>query len=560
MKKIAVNILLSLWCTIYVTAQDTVVDQSMINEQWLLQDFLDLGNNGTPRYSILQIDTSKQLELYNFKRHQGPSVTSVFYSFGTGNDQLLSIEHNQQFGSWISGAIKFDKVRSDGIYLRQATNLNNLQTNLSLTCKRYIADIGFRYRSYDVQENGGITFDSLFTDNVFQNRQVFNVNLSDAVRSGFGHGAQLIHGVNLLRDTIGSIWHLEHHLNYLGNRSEHQDSNPLSGYYSSILLDSVVTRDRWEETHFSNVIGIYYTNDSSESWRLMYEVDIYSFEGIDIDTGFTDQSIMTIGWFSREGLTLQGGLKYSLSGYRRGDIISESDLSYKISSKGTIGFFGKYELREPEYRLREYSSNHFTWQNNFEKQTDMQAGGYFSFAKINATIKGGLRIVSDYIYFDNTALPAQYDSNVQIGFVEISGLCGIGKFKLSSRNVIQWTNTDSLIRIPSFHTNTSVYFEDSLFKRTMLARIGFNLHYYTSFNVPDYMPALGEYYMQNGAEQAGGYPFIDFFIDAKVREANFYVRLSHINAGLFGYDYFLIPHYAARDFGFYFGIKWRFEG
>lgn len=534
----------------------------MINQEWLRQDYLDLGNNGTTMYPILRIDTCTFVNPLGLQRYESTPVTSILYTFGTGNDQLLRLSHDQQFASWLSVGIRFNKIRSDGIYLRQVTNSNDVLIDLGFGWKRYASNLTFAYESYTIQENGGIAIDTLFTDNVFQNRQVLPVNLNGANRKGSGFSLSYSQGLELIADSLESSLKLAHTFSYQGKTKRYEDDIPLRGFYDSVFLDSVITQDRWEETHLTNTLGLGYIRDSLKTISLStnYEVDAYVLNGIGIDTGFVDHGVSAGGQLGWGELRLQGAGKYVFSGYRSGDLTIKGNLDYKLAGWGNLGLFTKYGLREPDYWLQEYVSNHFIWNNNFEKETNLIGGVSLNINNPDVVLKAGVRLMTNHIYFNDQALPAQYNAQIQVGFAELSGLKKRGKFGVYSRNLIQWTDADSIIRTPGFHTTTSVFYEDSLFKKTMLTRIGFNVRYYTRFTMPDYMPALGQYYMSAETQQGGNYPFVDFFIEAKVSEASFYLKLSHINSGMMGYEYFLMPHYPARDLGVYFGLKWRFEG
>ena len=87
---------------------------------------------------------------------------------------------------------------------------------------------------------------------------------------------------------------------------------------------------------------------------------------------------------------------------------------------------------------------------------------------------------------------------------------------------------------------------------------GVSLKYFTQFNSNAYDPVLAEFYVQN-EQEIGGFPMIDIFFNAKVRQTRIFFKFEHINA-LFSStkDYFSAPGYPYRDAVIRFGLVWNF--
>ena len=72
-----------------------------------------------------------------------------------------------------------------------------------------------------------------------------------------------------------------------------------------------------------------------------------------------------------------------------------------------------------------------------------------------------------------------------------------------------------------------------------------------------YNPILGEFYIQN-KEEFGGYPLLDFFINARIKQTRIYLKAEHFNSAFSGYNYYAAPGYPYRDFVIRFGLVWNF--
>jgi hypothetical protein len=72
-----------------------------------------------------------------------------------------------------------------------------------------------------------------------------------------------------------------------------------------------------------------------------------------------------------------------------------------------------------------------------------------------------------------------------------------------------------------------------------------------------YHPIIGEFYSQNDT-QYGGFPLIDIFVNAKVRQTRLYLKAEHLNSGFTGNTFYSAPGYPYRDYIIRFGLVWNF--
>jgi hypothetical protein len=115
--------------------------------------------------------------------------------------------------------------------------------------------------------------------------------------------------------------------------------------------------------------------------------------------------------------------------------------------------------------------------------------------------------------------------------------------------------------LPMISIYESIYYENLLkFNRThgkMLTQIGFDIYYNTKFYAPAYMPSLAQFYLQD-EKQIGDYPFIDFFINIKIKRARIFFRVQHLNSDLIKREYFTVLHYPMNERSIKFGLSWSF--
>jgi hypothetical protein len=104
---------------------------------------------------------------------------------------------------------------------------------------------------------------------------------------------------------------------------------------------------------------------------------------------------------------------------------------------------------------------------------------------------------------------------------------------------------------------TSIYYRNYVFKKALLLDIGLDVFYNTAYKAPNYMPATGQFYIQQ-TTSVGNYPYIDLFIDAQIKKARIFLKIEHVNSGLFGQTYLQYPNHPMNDRAFKLGINWRF--
>ena len=122
------------------------------------------------------------------------------------------------------------------------------------------------------------------------------------------------------------------------------------------------------------------------------------------------------------------------------------------------------------------------------------------------------------------------------------------------QTVAQSTN---VLNVPQFTTRNSFYYSTDVFKKAMFLQTGVTFKYFTSYNMNSYNPLLGEFYIQN-TEKLGGFPLLDFFINAKVQQTRIYLKAEHFNSSFSGFNYYSAPDYPYRDFIVRFGVVWNF--
>ena len=125
------------------------------------------------------------------------------------------------------------------------------------------------------------------------------------------------------------------------------------------------------------------------------------------------------------------------------------------------------------------------------------------------------------------------------------------------QQIVQYSSNQDIIRVPLFASKNSLYTDFLLFNKVLHTQIGIDLRYHTLYYADGYDPTIGAFYRQNETE-VGNYLWADFYINLQIKRASIYAKAGHLNSFLEQQSHCIIPGYPSKQFGFYFGITWKF--
>jgi hypothetical protein len=134
-----------------------------------------------------------------------------------------------------------------------------------------------------------------------------------------------------------------------------------------------------------------------------------------------------------------------------------------------------------------------------------------------------------------------------------------GKWSFDNRVVYQKVLVgDTVIRLPEFIFNHSFYYNGVFFKGALLSQFGLDIFYNSSYYADAYVPGIREFHLQNN-QKIGDYPYVDVFLNFKIKRVRFFLMYQHVTMGLFGYRYYTTPYYPMQDRALKFGLSWIFH-
>ncbi|MDP3003379.1 MAG: putative porin, partial [Bacteroidales bacterium] len=380
-----------------------------------------------------------------------------------------------------------------------------------------------------------------------------------------------------LSGTFSHIFILE------SNKRTYSDGYPASGFYDSTFISKTVTFDSLYSRNIKNTVRFDFTTDETRKFRLGGGVglrnEIFRYSQImpTHDTMFAD----TVVW-NRSNNVLVGRLynnigdkfrwiatgELFLSGYRAGDFNLNGEISKSFDwKKGRASWLitGGIANRQPSFWYDRWGSNHFKWNNNFKKELRIDLGSVFSYPARKAEIKFNYAIIDNYTDFDTTALPLQHSGGLSVAALTVRKELRAWKFHLATDVIIQKSSNADVLDLPLVTVRSAGYFEHLFrFKQTggrLNTQLGVDVTYHTLYHPYSYMPATGRFFRQDQAS-AGNYPFLNVFLNFKVKRTRVFIMFDHVNYGMMGNrignNYDMIPNYPMNIRMFRYGLAWTF--
>jgi hypothetical protein len=568
------------------------------------------GNYGLPSYQINFFDrvTDPDKFLYSyyypfmfvpdrsvFMNTQTP-FTELKWSFGgmrRNSEQTFRIKHSQNVNRYLNFGLIYDIIFSLGQFSYQRSDNKNFNLFTSYTGKKYEFYISGGLNNITSLENGGITDPGELPQRT--NMRDVLVNLG-----GTGNAASRLKNKSLLlvqRYTIGGgsdqtdeqeensgflpglSGTFSHILTIEGNRRTYEDNFPSGGFYDTAYINTAVTFDSLASGYIKNTVRFDFMTGSNRKFRLGAGAGIRSevlrfgqvVPGPDtlssaISSRRRVSNAVTGKVFNNIGNKFRWSASgdFYLNGYRMGDFNLDGIITKSFEFRKGIADWnvtGGLSNRQPSYWYQHWGSNHFIWERNLNKEFRINAGTSFIYPARNTRLAVNYAIIDNYTGFDTTAMPFQHTGGLSVAALTLGKELRAWKFHLASDVVIQKTSNRKILDLPLVALRSSGYFEHHLkFRSTggdLNTQIGVEAIYHTSYNSYAYMPATGRFHNQDYFS-AGNYPFINVFVNLKLKRTRIFVMYDHLNSGNRDKNFFMIPSYPMNIKMIRYGIGWTF--
>jgi len=530
-----------------------------------------LGFHFYPSAQLNDMFTESQVSYY---RSKGPYAALTGIA-GSKQLQVFKLLFTHTYQDRVNITLKFNRYTSQGFYLKQQTFTNNF----ILSSNYYKPDQRAGYYFYFLNngnknlENGGLSSDTLNDSLLKFNKALLPVKITSSLRHNKEYKAMLNPWIKLNKapDSLNKLnSYIQVKSKFAFNSYVYKDSYPLAdGFYNLMYHDTVNTYDSSRVMQVSNEINysvlkgdksigasVGYRNEINRVWQKRDSLFLN-----DIITGDIFYRKQFVSPDSGKNFTAQFENKfnaqYIIKGANAQNYKIENRMELDLSSRAKIFLNLMAENRSPDYIYNYWVSNNFTWFNNGYKPQQMQQAqvGFIYNKRMGVSVL--LQNIKDYLFFDIVAMPGQLDSPVQnAGITAWYSSVFFKHLGLSLQNTFQSSST-SFISVPQNISTVKLFYAGSLYKNNLQLNIGFQGQAYQSFFGYAYMPATQVFYLQD-RRATGTYPFVDFYLTARIRPVSVFVKVENVLFGYAGSNYALVPGYYQPDRAFRFGINWMF--
>jgi len=517
------------------------------------------------------------LEANDIKYYSVPTPLTELY-FKTVMEQGQSLDAFLTLNTKpnLNFSIAYKGIRSLGKYINSLSSSGNFRftTSYFTEDKRYVLNAHFTGQDLLNQENGGIVDLNLFetSEPPYDERARLDVYFKDAKNLLKGNRFFIDHSFKLSKNNPNSLV-FTHQFNQEYKFFEYKQT-AANDRFGSSFSNSVSNKTRYN--HLYNKIGVAYKTKNygdleffidDNKYNYYYNSVVYNNAGnITVPNSINDRINNVGGTYTYFANNLVAKLLVSNAITDQSISNIEAKANYELNDNYSFSFEYQKMNSLPNLNYTLYQSNYadYNWYNNFknEKVNQFKVGANTKWLDILFNYK----ILDEYLYFENenndiTSLkvkPKQFENT--INYISIQAKKEIKFWKLALDNTVLYQNVDqssNVINVPQIVTRNTLYFTDMIFKKAMQIQTGVTFNYFTNYYANDYNPLLAEFYVQNQTK-IGGFPLLDFFVNAKVRQTRIFLKAEHFNSAWTGYNYYSAPNYPYRDFIVRFGLVWNF--
>ena len=259
-------------------------------------------------------------------------------------------------------------------------------------------------------------------------------------------------------------------------------------------------------------------------------------------------------------LTYDAKAEFGVVGDAKGEIDVNGGVATKFKMLGDtvrIKGYGYFKNLNVPYLLTNFVSNHYAWQNDFDKVRRFRVGGELVVPFSGTRINVGYETLKNYVYFNSQALPQQCGSIVNVLSATLEQKLHFGIFNWDNSVTYQTTSKEEVLALPKLAVYSNLYLKFAVAK-VLKVQFGVDCNYYTKYYAPNYNPANMTFYNQRDMK-CGDFAFMNAYLNCRMKQARFFVMYSHVNDGLFGgKNYFSIPHYPLNPGRFQMGVSVNF--
>lgn len=476
-----------------------------------------------------------------------------------------------------------EKYGGNGQMQNSTTSTKNFKVTMNYLGKSYAVHAGWLSTMVSRTESGGFRDNTMIRDTTLDSKEI-DVNLAsatNAIRKNTGFINQswrISFGNDSL--TTAYIGHTLDFSDYYKHYTDKISDEYGKRFYNDVfILDPTSSSDTMRVSKLDNKVFI-----RLQPWK---EGSIVS----KIDAGIGDKLLFYSDYIKGDDFTglktttlnnlyAYGGARgmfrkyfdwnarcrFYFAGYQAGDFDVDAALTFKFypfrrqrNSPLAIGVNFHTDLTRPDHYQNYLMANHFSWNNDFNRQSTTRIGGVIDIPYWKLKLSLGYSLLANKLYYNEKAIVSQSGTPVNVLYADLQKEFVIWKFHLDNHLLVQYSSDQAVMPVPLFSMNLRYFIEFDVVKRVMKMQLGAQCTLDTEWYMPDYNPEVGTFFNQN-VYSYGNCPYIDVFLNIQWKRCCIFVKLENANQGwpCNRKDYFTANNYIHTQRGVKFGVFWPF--
>jgi hypothetical protein len=561
-------------------------------------EYYNLGNTGTAAYPLLYNPIKRKgfnngmdafdlywmyldsIRYYDLKR----PYTELGMNIGLRQELNFKGTHSQNITPQFNFGVQFNRIFSVGYFQHQKATVNSFSVYGRYTTKneRFSLLFAGAFNSARVQENGGVTTDYLSDAAALITKQEAFVNTTTAenfyrsihgkitasYRLGYSYEVKVNDTTTLKK--IQPMYSVEYTFGMGRDRYNYSDKSPDSLFYLDyyqgkdsayyFMENRRIKNEVWfrflgykkiaggEGKAINIVAGAGLVHENHEVKQDVYE---YTTNNTSV------QGYIRSNALSAKRLTYHATGAFYFSGYNIGDVEVKGGAGYAFKKLGAIRAGAVWSLRQPTWLENHYHSPRLDLTNNFSKVNTVGINASYFLPYTRTKIEANYYIINGLIYWNKEARPVQVSPVVNVLNLQLVQNFYVKQFHLDNYVSFQYFSNTEAIRAPMVFAKSSFYYENFVFKKAMLLRVGVESRYSTDFYANAYAPLVGQFYNQDDYKMHY-LPTLDVFVNFRVKTVRVFLKGNNLLQGVGIRSYYGAYLYPADERSFKGGVSWRF--
>lgn len=498
-------------------------------------------------------------------------VTELFFKSVFSQGQLTDALFTSNINRNTNFLLAFKALRSLGKYQNSLSGSKHFRFGFSFVNENLDSKLFFISQKLEKKENGGLNDASLINfmsgDEEFKERSKLNVNFEDAenifqTRNLFFNNKLLI--INKNKNLV----FLSYNLDYETTNNKYQQDQA-SYLYGSIDPNKSGINDHYKFRSLKNKFSIHTKTKFFDELTFGYINFNYNFfeVGESLEKISGENTSLVHGKFLKkfEKSKIQFNINQKLNGKRVGnnfdlsfESLATNKFNYKLNFNSIQSHPGLiYDIYQSDYDNISFNNNH--------KLSDIKSLDLKLYYEKFGNLNIGYSNITNHFYLtvdssqQNKLKPFinQYDGNINYLKIRYNKEFKFGIFSLDNSIIFQNVKqNEQVINLPKLLIRNTLYISEKVFKNVLDLQTGISLKTFSKFYSNEYNPLLSTFHIQT-SNKIGGYPILDFFLNAKIRQTRIFFIAEHINSSFSAGRFLSTPTSPYRDSNIRFGLRWN---